>query len=216
MKIAIAGREADTANYARYVKAVGASPVVTLDAEAIAGCRALILPGGGDITPAFFGEQNHGSRNIDTPLDILQLQAFHLAMLRGMPVLGICKGLQIINVGLGGSLLQDLEPSSALRHQYDQGDRYHTTVIIADSWLSRLYGRETTVNSAHHQAIARLGKDLCAVQHCPDDGCIEAVAHKQLPVIGTQWHPERIDREKSGTNGEKVLAYFSSLIRGSG
>lgn len=129
-----------------------------------------------------------------------------------MPVLGICKGLQIINVALGGTILQDLDPSAAKRHQYDAGDKYHETIIWENSWLYRLYGKEAIVNSAHHQAIGRLGKDLHAVQHCPADGCIEAVAHENLPVIGVQWHPERIDSRKSDTNGQKVLAYFSSLI----
>lgn len=212
IKIAIAGTATDTINYVNYVASAQATPVVTLELETINGCDGLLLPGGGDITPAFYGEQNHGSRNIDTELDILQLQAFDLALRRGLPVLGICKGLQVINVGLGGALIQDLEPESRERHRYDNGDKYHESVISEDSWLSGLYGRETTVNSAHHQALGRLGKGLSAVQRCPLDGCVEAIAHQHLPIFGVQWHPERIDFGISGTDGGKILRYFLKLV----
>ena len=216
MKIAIIGNKADTSNYIRYAQSMGFIPIPTLNMEDISGCDGLILPGGGDITPAFFGETNHGSRNIDTELDVLQLQALDIAIHKKMPVLGICKGMQIINVGLGGTLIQDLESSAAERHQYDNGDKYHVSTIAEGSWLYGLYGREAIVNSAHHQALNRLGEGLAAIQHCPLDGCVEAVSHHALPIIGVQWHPERIDREKSGTSGEKVLIYFSSLISASG
>lgn len=212
MKIAIAGNITDTVNYVRYVQSASATPVLTLSTEELSGCDALLLPGGGDITPAFFGEANRGSRNIDTALDIRQLQLFDRAVRRRMPVLGICKGMQIINVGLGGSLIQDLEASMAERHRYDSGDKYHDSVISENSWLYSLYGGRAVVNSAHHQALGRLGTGLTAVQHCPSDGCIEAVSHRQLPILGVQWHPERIDEARSGTNGGRVLAYFCSLI----
>ncbi len=212
MKIAIAGRAGKAGNYVRYVEAAGATPIVTLLASEAADCDGLLLPGGGDITPAFYGELNRGSADIDTELDILQLQIFDLAVQRGMPVLGICKGLQVINVGLGGTLIQDLEPPMGERHRYDNGDKYHKSVIREDSWLHGLYGGATWINSAHHQAIDQLGRGLCAVSRCPLDGCIEAVAHENLPLIGVQWHPERIDFGISGTDGRKVLEYFISLI----
>ncbi len=212
MKIAIVGKKTETANYVRYIQAANITPVVTLNVEEVSGCDALMLPGGGDITPAFFGEKNHGSCNIDTELDIRQLLALDLALKSGQPVLGICKGMQIINVGLGGKIIQDLEPSASERHRYEGGDKYHTSVIACGSWLDSLYGRKACVNSAHHQALGSLGRGLEIVQSCPLDGCIEGIAHKTLPVIGVQWHPERIDCAKSGTDGRKVLTYFVSLI----
>ena len=73
--IAIVGRSQDTANYEKALRLIGVSPFTTLDPEQCADCRGLLLPGGGDITPAFFGQTNHGSEQIDTELDILQLQA---------------------------------------------------------------------------------------------------------------------------------------------
>lgn len=209
MKIAIVGRKTATNNYVNYVNSLNLTPCVTLNPDDAAGCDALLLPGGGDITPAFFGEKNHGSKNIDTELDIIQLQALDLAVRKKLPVLGVCKGLQIINVGFGGTILQDMP--TAFRHAYDGGDKYHETVITAASWLHTLYGDSCVVNSAHHQSIGRLGGGLTAVQLCPEDNCIEAVVHDCLPVIGVQWHPERLDPAKTKISGRKLLAYFVSL-----
>lgn len=209
MRIAIVGKETETKNYVEYVKGLNLTPCATLNLRELADCDALLLPGGGDITPAFFGEKNRGSKNINTELDILQLQALELAMGKKLPVLGICKGLQIINVGLGGSIIQDMPTADF--HKYTDGDQYHSTTILKDSWLYGLYGSGCIVNSAHHQSIGRLGKGLKAVQFCPKDGCIEGVAHNTLPILGVQWHPERIDEQRAMLSGQKVLSYFVSL-----
>ncbi|MGN0168220.1 MAG: gamma-glutamyl-gamma-aminobutyrate hydrolase family protein [Acetatifactor sp.] len=210
MKIAIAGKKTETKNYVNYVKSIGAEPVVTLSMGDIVHCGGLILPGGGDITPAFFGEKNHGSRNINTELDILQLQALDLCVRESIPVLGICKGLQIINVGFGGSLVQDLPTAS--HHRYEGGDQYHASVTLEASVLRRLYGERPIINSAHHQAVNELGRGLEAVQWCPDDNCIEAIMHTRLPILGVQWHPERIDEKRAMISGRELLTYFASLI----
>lgn len=209
MKIAIIGRKPDTVNYVRYVQLQGHTPIVTLELGDVAHCHCLLLPGGGDITPVFFGEKNRGSRSIDTELDILQLQALDFCIKKRVPVLGICKGIQVINVGFGGTLYQDM-PTAEL-HSYDGCDKYHDTTIEKDSWLHELYGDRAVVNSAHHQAIRALGNGLRAIQRCPQDDCIEAIVHRELPILGVQWHPERIDSRRAAISGEKVLAYFTSL-----
>lgn len=206
MKVAIVGRKPDTDNYTKYVLRQGHTPVVTLNIRDMAGCDRLLLPGGGDITPAFFGEQNHGSRKIDTELDILQFQALEHCIKKHIPVLGICKGVQVINVGFGGTLYQDMP--TARFHSYEDGDKYHDTLIEKGSWLYELYGDRAIVNSAHHQAIKELGSGLSAVQHCSKDDCIEAIVHRDLPILGVQWHPERIDSGRAKISGEQVLAYF--------
>lgn len=204
MKIVIAGKRAETQNYVNYVRSFGAEPVVTLSMGEIVSCDGLILPGGGDITPAFFGEKNRGSRNINTELDILQLQALDLCMKHAIPVLGICKGLQIINVGLGGTLIQDMP--TAEFHRYQNGDQYHPSITLKGSLLHRLYGSQPTINSAHHQSVDTLGNGLSAVQWCPVDNCIEAVEHCRLPIFGVQWHPERIDEKKAMLSGGALLS----------
>ncbi len=211
MQIAIAGKKSETKNYTAYVEKCGFTPLVTLNTGDIAHCQGLILPGGGDITPAFFGEKNHGSKNIDTELDILQLQSFDYCLRNRIPVLGICKGIQLINVGLGGSIYQHFP--SAERHCCLSGDQYHNTTILKDSFLYPLYGSHMPVNSAHHQALKELGSGLKAIQWCPEDSCIEALCHESLPLIGVQWHPERLDENRAKTSGEALFSYFASLVQ---
>lgn len=206
MKIAILGRKKDTVNYVNYVKRLSATPISTLSPGEVTNCDALILPGGGDITPAFYGEYVDGSHSIDTELDILQLQALEYALRREIPVLGICKGLQTINVAFGGTLVQDMPTAAA--HRYIDGDQYHNTRIAEGSCLYKLYGSEAIVNSAHHQCIKRLGSGLQAIQWCPEDNCIEAIVHESLPILGVQWHPERIKETGSPISGDCLLAHF--------
>lgn len=210
MKIAIIGRKKDTGNYERFVNTLPATPIVTLSPGDLASCDCLLLPGGGDITPAFFGEHNAGSRNIDTELDILQFQALDYALRRSLPVLGICKGMQVINVAFGGTIIQDLP--TANQHKYQNGDQYHVTDILEGSCLYDLYGRQAVVNSAHHQAVDRLGTGLQAIQWCPLDNCVEAIVHERLPILGLQWHPERLDVDRTTLHGAPLLSLLTSWI----
>ena len=189
LQVAIAGRPQFTHNYEFILRTLGVSPKVTLSLGELESCEFLILPGGGDITPAFFGQKNKGSKNIDTELDILQIQALDLFVRLKKPVLGICKGMQLINVFFGGSILQHL-PTACI-HAYQEGDRFHTTRTIDGSILHQLYGEHCMVNSAHHQGISIPGKQLTVIQTSEDD-VIEGIRHEHLPILGVQWHPERL------------------------
>jgi len=174
----------------------------------------LILPGGGDISPALFGATNEGSRNIDEPLDRLQFQLLGQFLRLGKPVLGICKGLQIINVCFGGTILQDLPEESSLIHEYDNGDKIHTTKAPRDTFPEQLYGRNPVTNSAHHQAIGDVGDGLLVAQYTCDF-VVEAIYHKSLPVLGVQWHPERMcfaHANPETDDGSLLLRYFSTLL----
>ena len=205
--IAIAGRTPDTANYEKAFHLLGADTVTTLDPEQCAGCNGLLLPGGGDITPAFFGQRDHGSRTIDTELDIMQLQILDLFIKWHKPVFGICKGLQIINVHFGGTICQHIE--TAASHQWVGKDQYHYVYPIGCSrtdFFYQLYGSSAFVNSAHHQAIDKLGKVLLPICQA-HDGTIEAIAHTSLPIYGVQWHPERIMER----GGHEMLSYFLNV-----
>lgn len=190
LKIAIVGRSKDTANYEKALQEMGVPFAVTMDSDSgsLSGFHGLLLPGGGDITPAFFGQQNHGSKNIDTELDIKQLQALELFVKWEKPVLGICKGMQLINVFFGGDILQHIP--EAPNHAWDGNDKIHPTSIQPGSFLAGIYGTHIITNSAHHQSIGQPGRKLYIIQRA-DDGVPEGIAHMTLPILGVQWHPER-------------------------
>lgn len=204
-KIAIAGRTHDTVNYEKALKRLSIPCLTTLSLSKIQSCDGLLLPGGGDITPAFFGQKNNGSQNIDTELDIIQLQALEQALRYEKPVLGICKGMQIINVFFGGTIIQHMKEYEL--HQYRNKDQYHASTIVPDTFLYTLYGSSLTVNSAHHQCIDRLGQELFLAQYASPAPVPEAICHKTLPVYGVQWHPERLFPD-----GDKLLCFFQALL----
>lgn len=207
--IAIVGRKEDTVRYENTLNRLSVPYVTTLSFSHMQSCDGLLLPGGGDITPAFFGQKNAGSLNIDTELDIIQIQALEQAVRYRKPVLGICKGMQIINVFFGGTIVQHMKEADI--HRYENGDKFHETVILPDTYLHRIYGSSLKVNSAHHQKIDKLGNDLSAVQFSPDFAVMEGLCHKELPIFGVQWHPERLP-----VDGDALFFFWLSLFRSSG
>lgn len=210
LKIGIAGRKDKTANYERACLDAGLIPQVGLSISKLCTCDGLLLPGGGDITPCFYGQENRGSRSIDTELDILQLQALDFFVHSKKPILGICKGIQIINIYFGGTLIQHL--ANTKTHQQPEGDILHPSYVSCDCILSRLYGNEFVVNSNHHQAVDKLGKGLSVVQTA-EDGVVEAVAHQNYPILGVQWHPERFEVTTNAHTQEKATLPGSLLLR---
>lgn len=153
----------------------------------------LLLPGGGDI---------HNQLDVE---ESLLIQSF---VETSRPILGICRGMQALNVWFGGTLYGRIPG-----HQLPQGDMVHTTCSIGP--LCELLGREPTVNSNHHQAIAKLGAGLYPMQWACD-GVIEAVYHAAFPIWGVQWHPERQSfalRRSDAIDAAPLFAYFKEQMR---
>lgn len=188
-KILIAGYPEMTGNYEAAIRGSGAYPITSLHVPDTGLYDGLLLPGGGDIDPRLFGQLNHGSRSMDPTLDRLQLAILKAFLLDQKPVLGICKGMQLLNIFFGGNIIQHL--SSCDRHQYNGADRVHETTAVKGSFLYHLYGERFHVNSAHHQGVDSPGRGIRYIQHC-SDGVVEGFVHTYLPVIGVQWHPERM------------------------
>ncbi len=165
----------------------------------------MVLHGGADVWPGSYGEQPlrpewQGDRVRDD-YEIALLRAFVAA---GKPVLGVCRGLQLINVAYGGSLYQDIatQQPDALKHRdgeaYDR--HFHGLEVVPDSRLAQVLksGEKLVVNSVHHQAIKTLAEGFEVEARCPDDGIIEAIRHTGRDwVAAVQWHPE-FHRAKDG------------------
>ncbi len=155
----------------------------------------LLFPGGIDLDPVWYNEEPAaGLEEVNRDLDIFQLALFQNCLTQKKPVLGICRGCQVINTALAGSLFQDIDrqwQSPPLQHRGTDHDTLHSVTITPGSRLSLLFGSEILVNSRHHQAIKITGRDLRVTAVAPD-GVIEAAEHNYLPIHLVQWHPERM------------------------
>lgn len=179
--------------------ALGIPPLA--DAEALLAlldrCDALLLPGGPDVEPARYGEEVVAGIAVTTApeLDAAELTLLRAALDRRMPVLAICRGIQLLNVALGGTLWQDVaaQHDGGIAHDSsDRGALVHDVAVEAGSTLSAIIGASgARWNSVHHQGIRRLGDGLVAIAHAPD-GLVEAVELPGRPVLGVQCHPEEL------------------------
>ena len=165
-------------------------------------CDALLLPGGGDVHPRFYGQEPTHATDVDEARDRYEFALLRQFLDSGRPVLGICRGAQVINVALGGSLTQHIDGHG----QAGGADTVHA-VRSDDALLQSLYGRRFMVNSAHHQAVSRLGSGLRVIA-AADDGTVEALRHTSLPILAVQWHPERF-----GASGARLLAAFLKMTQ---
>jgi len=194
-------------NYAEQVAAAGGVPVLLPPvpgiAAAVARLDGLVLTGGGDIDPASYGAAPHPRTGpVSAERDRAELDLLAAALAAGLPVLGICRGLQLLNIARGGTLhqhLDDLRPASGPGHAPGPGTfGRHPVRVAAGSMLDGIVraDRPFAVPTAHHQAIDRLGAGLTATAWA-DDGIIEAVEltggeHHPF-VLAVQWHPEAGD-----------------------
>lgn len=191
-------------DYVRSIEASGGLPLLLPsfgDAALVSRTAALIdgllLAGGQDIDPLHFGEEPRGTAGITPLRDSFELAILTEITVLKKPVLGICRGVQVLNVFGGGDIYQDLplQYPEALTHNQQAPAWYgtHTVRLEEDSLIGRVYGCTVMrVNTFHHQAIRRPAPGY-RVSARSEDGLAEAVEHRDLPfVVGVQWHPERM------------------------
>jgi putative glutamine amidotransferase len=215
---AVEGRERVQVN-SSYVKAIVQAGGVPLLLPAQIGREAirallprvdgLLLTGGGDVDPERYGERPAGTKmgTVLAARDKMEIEAARQALDGGLPILAICRGMQVLNVALGGTLYQDIPADFAVHVEHGTAEARHAIRVEASSRLARLLGEgEIEVNSRHHQAVKAPGKGLCAVAWT-DDGIVEGV---ELPgdrfVVGVEWHPEDMLEEKA------TLGLFAGFV----
>jgi len=201
-------------DYISAVKDAGGYPVLLFQESLIPTfIDGIIFSGGGDIDPLLFNEEPLKQSGEISPLrDHFELALCTAALEKNIPLLGICRGMQVMNIALGGTIYQDVsvQTNSTLKHSQQAPRPYgtHSIWVQENTLLSSLWQNKekTTVNSFHHQAVAQLGDGLqvCARSQ---DGLTEAIEHKTNSfVLGVQWHPEAMKTEE-----QKVL--FSAFIK---
>lgn len=219
------------ANYLRLLARVGLTPVLVTPAHepraiaALVGASSgLVLSGGEDVAPARYGEAPVPELEAVSPeRDAAEWAAIDAALAGNIPVLGICRGIQVLNVYFGGTLYQDLPTQWREPVSHDQGEpwgrRHHIVECAPGSRLHRIMGEcmQVEVNSFHHQAVKDLGTGLrCSARST--DGVIEAIEHTERDwVLGIQWHPERIEADTPDSDPNlRLVAAFAGAVRATG
>src|SRR5882762_10116981 len=179
--------EDEVGRYESALREVGVEPVRISpdDPRSLDALDGLLLTGGADVNPALYGDQRHPkTEDPNDPLDELEIRLLRDALSAGLPVLAICRGMQLFNVFHGGTLIQHLD-------SHDSPDALHDIQIVPNSRLASIVGSGAhVVNSRHHQAVARPGDGLI-VSARSSDGVIEALERPgQAFAVAVQWHPE--------------------------
>jgi putative glutamine amidotransferase len=177
------------------VEAAGAEPVaLTAGSVTLGEVDGLLLPGGGDLDPALYGEEPEEQvGSVDQELDRTEVALFRQARAAGLPVLGICRGQQVINVALGGSLFQHIEEHEVRQH--GRAHLAHRVDVDPTSELAQAVGGSTIeVNSLHHQAVKSLAPGLRATAQSAD-GTVEGIESEDGLVVAVQCHPEELAGE---------------------
>lgn len=206
--------------YIRAVNAAGGLPVllpgiIGLEMDFLAFVDGILLSGGGDVDPFLFGEEPLPLMGEISPdRDRFEIELAHRAMAEGMPLLGICRGMQILNIAAGGTVCQDISLTirMPLKHSQQAPRAYgtHGLRVLPGSVLAWALGdRAVRVNSFHHQAVGRLGVGLRATAYAPD-GVIEGLECDKGWAVGVQFHPEEMWEQDPG-----FLNIFKALIEAS-
>jgi putative glutamine amidotransferase len=198
-------------------------PITDDDPELIADCLAavdgLVFTGGGDVAPAYYGETpDERCHEPDRERDLFEMHLARAALARRMPLLGICRGLQVLNVAAGGTLYQDIgcRPGTSPLHAARREDRrklIHAVRILPGSRLRAIMGvPESRVTSTHHQFVNVLAPGFRVTAESLEDGIVEGLEEPDHPfLVAVQWHPERMYRDHA-----EHLALFQALVTAAG
>ncbi len=215
-RIMIVGSKAEEEEYKNYLQAfrsLGADPFLSLSLLDMKDADSVVLPGSlHDMNPVLWGEENQHANDVSNELDQIQWDIMKLAIPKKKPVLGICRGIQFINVYFGGTLVQDLPCGE--KHKASDPENFHLLHNVKDGFMWELYGETCQVNSRHHQSVNRIGDGLLETAFwLGEDGyrVTETIRHEELPIFGLQWHPERMylyGNEKQKETAEMLLRFF--------
>jgi putative glutamine amidotransferase len=194
--------------YTGAVRAAGGLPVILpvadgdlgLIAEYLEAVNGLLFPGGGDVAPAYYGEpRDERCHEPDRERDFFEIHLARAVLERRTPILGICRGLQVLNVAAGGTLYQDLScrPGTLPQHAASREDRrkpIHLVRILPGTRLHAIMGvSESRVTSTHHQFVKDLAPGFRLTAESPEDGVVEGIEDPGHPfLVAVQWHPERM------------------------
>lgn len=200
-----------------YPSTFGPAALRTLAQQLLRKLDALVLQGGGDIAASWYDGAEAPDAQPDRQRDTFELTLIEAALQAGKPLLGICRGCQLLNVAFGGSLYQDLaaqRPDGISHSDRDRYDEYaHGVQLATGGLLQRCYARDAgRVSSAHSQGVDRVGSGLVVEARCSEDGLIEALRADAGWAVGVQWHPEFDAGDPSRLSPAPLLDAFFGAI----
>lgn len=203
-------------SYIKAIEAVGGEPSAFYVPKLDPTYDALVLCGGTDIDPSIYGQENTASVDIDHDRDSAEFELFEMYKAQNKPILGVCRGHQLINVAMGAPLIQHLENAHLHSSNIAEFDLIHDVTADINGFVGKLYGEKLVTNSFHHQGVGTPAKGLRAVAWSENGKVIEALEHEFLPIFSVQWHPERMccDHLRADTvNGIDIFEYFIKLCK---
>lgn len=226
--IGITHSESRGENYSQWIKGNDDSiEIIDLSSEKenwdeIEDCDGIVLTGGVDTHPRFYGNERMDYPNKperwDEKRDEFEMHVFETALNFDHPVLAICRGMQLVNVSLGGNLIQDLEEGGKKDHRrHGDKDEHHSVEIKTNTLLHQVVGVSSgTINTAHHQAVAAISDELIVSAISPD-GVIEAAEWKVKEgepwLLCVQWHPERMEDKEQNPLSKNIREKFLEEVK---